>query len=77
MIQRPLDNNIRQPRDWNGRQWWCYGPPQKWETETAQYHCNKLSTCKVKDFLCIPNNENNKVIVKASINEAKGGEYEY
>ena len=33
MIQRPLDNKIRQPKGWNGRQWWWYGPPQnrKWK----------------------------------------------
>ena len=76
MTQRPSDDNIRQPRDWNVRQWWWRRTETKGKCEPPIYHCHKTSTCKGKYFVRITKKEDKKVTNQYSIKKSKGGGYE-
>ena len=76
MTQRPSDENISQPGDFNGSQWWWCGTKTKGKCEPPNNRYHNPSSCKGNVSRRLPKKEDNKVTIQAAINKSKGGEYE-
>jgi len=67
MFERPADDKLREPREWNGKKWyWC--SPETGGKCTGQYRIHKPSKCEGKAFKHDPRKKGKHVVIQEALN---------